>query len=449
MIRHLLTASTLLLSIITYSQVGINNQNPKVTLDITAKTSDGSKPEGILAPRLTGDQIKAGNAQYGSDQKGTLIYATAAITSSDTKTANITAEGYYYFDGNLWQKVGNTAAASNWNMTGNAGTNPAANFIGTTDAHAFVIKTNNNLAGYIGTAASDNLTLGVDAGKVNTTGNLNVFVGNSAGSANTAGSSNVFVGPYSGTSNTTGNSNVFMGYNSGSSSTTGDANAFVGTWAGNTNTTGGYNAFMGYQAGNSNTSGSNNTFLGYSSGKSNTAGNNNVAVGTLAGQTISTGSNNTFIGTGADADTNNLTNATAIGYGAKVSTSNSLVLGGTGSSVVNVGIGTSSPASRLEVDGASTNKSAYDAGSSTTIDYSKSNLAYTSASAGNFTLQNIKDGGTYTLSVRGTASGTSAFTATGFTFRYVNNNPSIANTHTLYTFMAIGNVVYVYCVRGL
>jgi len=240
-----------------------------------------------------------------------------------------------------------------------------------------------------------------------------------------------------------------MGYNSGSSSTTGDGNSFVGTWAGNTNTTGGNNAFMGYQAGNSNTAGSNNTFLGYSSGRNNTTANNNVAVGNMAGQTITTGGNNTFIGTGADADTNNLTNATAIGYGAKVSASNSLVLGGTGGSAVNVGIGTSSPASKLEVDGASTNKSAYDAGSSTTIDYSKSNLAYTSASAGNFTLQNIKDGGTYTLSVRGTTSGTSAFTATAFTFKYVNNNASIANTHTLYTFVVIGTIVYVYCVRGL
>ncbi|WP_295230313.1 hypothetical protein [uncultured Chryseobacterium sp.] len=65
--RHLLTASISLLSIHAYSQVGINNQNPKATLDITAKTTDGSKPEGILVPKLTGDQIKAGNAQYGSD----------------------------------------------------------------------------------------------------------------------------------------------------------------------------------------------------------------------------------------------------------------------------------------------------------------------------------------------------------------------------------------------
>ncbi|MDQ1162918.1 hypothetical protein QE422_003286 [Chryseobacterium sp. SORGH_AS 447] len=352
--KNLSAAAVLLFSAVMYSQVGINNQSPKATLDITAKTTDGSKPEGIIAPRLTGDQIKAADGQYGSDQKGTIVYATSPVNSASTKTANINVEGYYYFDGSLWQKVGNTAAANSWSLIGNAGTDPTVNFIGTTNLHPLLIKTNSNLAGYIGTAASDNLTLGVNAGKANTTGNLNVFVGNNAGFANTQGNSNIFMGSYSGTANTTGNSNVFMGYNSGSSSTTGDANAFVGTWAGNANTTGGYNAFMGYQAGNSNTTGSDNTFLGYSSGRNNTTANNNVAVGTLAGQTITTGGNNTFIGTGADADTNNLTNATAIGYGAKVSTSNSLVLGGTGSSAVNVGIGTSAPGARLEVNNGST-----------------------------------------------------------------------------------------------
>lgn len=352
--KKLSVGAALLFSAAIYSQVGINNQGPKATLDVTAKSTDGSKPEGILVPRLTGDQIKAGNAQYGSDQKGTILYATAAVTLSDSKTANITAEGYYYFDGSLWQKMGNAAAATNWNMAGNAGTDPATNFIGTTDAHPFVIRTNNNLAGYIGTTVFDNLTLGINAGKTNTTGNLNVFVGTNAGFANTQGSSNIFMGPYSGTANTTGNSNVFMGYNSGSSSTTGDANAFVGTWAGNTNTTGGYNAFMGYQAGNSNTAGSGNTFLGYSSGRNSTTANNNVAVGNMAGQAITTGGNNTFIGTGADADTNNLTNATAIGYGAKVGASNSLVLGGTGASAVNVGIGTINPSTKLEINNGST-----------------------------------------------------------------------------------------------
>lgn len=449
------TLAIMALPIVAFSQVGINTTNPLGILHI-----DGAKDNPASgtpnASQQANDIVATADGRLGI---GTLSpTARLELNSGSVNGALKITDGSQGIGKVLTSDASGLAIWQSipaWGTSGNGSSDATAlnalgtKFIGTTDQHSFVIKTNNTLASYIGSAVSDNLTFGINAGKGTTSGNLNLFLGNNAGLANTQGSSNVFVGPYSGTANTTGNSNVFMGYNSGSSSTLGDANTFLGTWAGNTNTTGGYNAFLGYQAGNSNTAGNDNTFLGYSSGKNNTTGNNNVSVGTMAGQTITSGSNNTFIGTGADADSNNLTNATAIGYGAKVSSSNSLVLGGTGSNAVNVGIGTTSPASRLEVDGAATNKSAYNAGGSDTIDFSKSNLAYTAASATAFTLNNIKDGGSYTLSVRGTVSGTSTFTATGFTFKYVNNNPSIANTHTLYTFVVIGTVVYVYCVRGL
>jgi hypothetical protein len=124
-----------------FCQVGINNQNPKATLDVTAKTTDGSNAEGFIAPRLTGDQIKSGDSNYGTSQKGSLIYATAAVTSPSSKTGNITTEGYYYFDGNVWQKVGNNT--DTWKYSGNAGTTAGTHFIGTTDNTDLVAKTNN------------------------------------------------------------------------------------------------------------------------------------------------------------------------------------------------------------------------------------------------------------------------------------------------------------------
>lgn len=89
-----------------YSQVGINNANPKATLDITAKTTDGSRAEGLIPPRLSGDNIKLANNFYNVEQKGTIVYVTSAVTAPDSKTANITKEGYYYFDGFIWQKLG-------------------------------------------------------------------------------------------------------------------------------------------------------------------------------------------------------------------------------------------------------------------------------------------------------------------------------------------------------
>ncbi len=107
-----------------------------------------------------------------------------------------------------------------------------------------------------------------------------------------------------------------------------------------------------------------------------------------------------------------------------------------------VGIGTANPGSRLEVNGSATNTTAFNAAASSAIDFSNSNLAYTSASPGAFTLTNIKDGGTYTLSVQGTTSGTASFSATGFTFKSTNNAQTIAGKHTLYTFMVMGTTVY-------
>lgn len=101
------------------------------------------------------------------------------------------------------------------------------------------------------------------------------------------------------------------------------------------------------------------------------------------------------------------------------------------------------------IDGATTNKEAFNAGSSTTIDFSKSNLAYTSASPQAITLQGIKDGGTYTLAVQGTAAGLSEFTATGFTFKSKNNNLTTASTETLYSFLVMGSTVYFTMTTGL
>jgi hypothetical protein len=114
----------------------------------------------------------------------------------------------------------------------------------------------------------------------------------------------------------------------------------------------------------------------------------------------------------------------------------------------NVGIGSTSPVSRLEVNGSATNTTAFNAAAGTTIDFSRSNLAYTTANAGAFTLTNIKDGGTYTLAVRGTTSATASFTSTGFTFKSVNNGVTVSGRETLYTFLVMGTTVYFYMASG-
>jgi hypothetical protein len=106
--KHLFTTAAVLFSMTAFAQVGINNTSPKATLDITAKTTDGSKPEGIIVPRLTADQIQLGT--YGSNQIGTLIYALAAATAPNTVTAEITEPGFYYFNGTKWKKINSSGS---------------------------------------------------------------------------------------------------------------------------------------------------------------------------------------------------------------------------------------------------------------------------------------------------------------------------------------------------
>ncbi|THV59384.1 hypothetical protein [Chryseobacterium candidae] len=86
-----------------FSQVGINAQTQKATLDIVASTTNGSKAEGIIAPRLTGDKINAADAQFGVSKKGTILYATATVTNVSIKTATIPSPGYYY--GVTWKSL--------------------------------------------------------------------------------------------------------------------------------------------------------------------------------------------------------------------------------------------------------------------------------------------------------------------------------------------------------
>ncbi|CCH02971.1 hypothetical protein FAES_4972 [Fibrella aestuarina BUZ 2] len=254
-------------------------------------------------------------------------------------------------------------------------------------------------AGYNNTSGANNSFIGSDAGSTNTTGSDNIFIGSLAGSANDVGSSNVFIGSkaslnnkagkesvsvgfqagynslgdanlflgaYAGFSqqNATGYNNTFIGQRTGFNNSSGFANIFLGSNAGYSNQSGNYNTFIGNSAGQQSQFGSFNTFIGngagYNAGNANynlmmgaqagfytTSGSYNVILGQDAGINNRGGNNNTFVGKGAGGDQNspNLENSTAIGANAVVSANNALVLG----SNVNVGIGTSAPARKLEV----------------------------------------------------------------------------------------------------
>ncbi len=91
-----------------FSQTGINTVNPKATLDIVGSPSVATITDGIIPPKLTGNQLRA--KTYTTNQIGALVYVTSADTAPSGQTLYVTSEGLYSFGSNLtWNKVGNSA----------------------------------------------------------------------------------------------------------------------------------------------------------------------------------------------------------------------------------------------------------------------------------------------------------------------------------------------------
>ncbi|MDK2771946.1 MAG: tail fiber domain-containing protein [Flavobacterium sp.] len=110
----------LLLSCVSFAQVGIGVAPPHSS----AMLEVNSTVSGVLIPRMTQAQRTA----IVSPSTGLLVYQTNG------------ASGFWYYNGTTWTTFGSTG----WSLTGDAGTNPTTNFLGTTDNQDFVIATNNN-----------------------------------------------------------------------------------------------------------------------------------------------------------------------------------------------------------------------------------------------------------------------------------------------------------------
>lgn len=115
-----------------------------------------------------------------------------------------------------------------WNLTGNSGTNPATNFIGTTDAQPLVFRTNNFIEGYID-GATPNYFIGY-ANAINfTTGSNNCGFGDQTLEAITSGNGNTHMGSTAGSFVTTGSENSLFGASAGADISTGSNNICIGS----------------------------------------------------------------------------------------------------------------------------------------------------------------------------------------------------------------------------
>jgi hypothetical protein len=302
--------------------IGTISPHPSAQLDVSSNT------KGMLVPRMTSAQRIA----IVSPATGLMVY-------------DINSNSFWFWTGIVWQTI--SSSANTWSLSGNSGTSPATNFIGTTDNKSLLVKVNNQKAGYIGVETNDgNIFWGYQSGNSNigfsnvaigikalynnissynliaigdsalfsnTTGLYNTAIGSKSLFSNTSGYSNTGTGMLTLNTNSTGYCNTASGVGALSNNTSGYFNVASGFQALTSNETGygntaygtqtlihsitaNYNAANGFQSLLSNTTGFNNTANGYRALFANTTGAYNTANGSESLYNNSTGDNNTAIG---------------------------------------------------------------------------------------------------------------------------------------------------------
>jgi hypothetical protein len=125
-----------------------NNVNVGIGTSTPAPTSLlelSSNSKGLLIPRMSTDERNL----ISSPATGLLVYDNSL-------------NSFYYHNGSAWTEVGASASANAWSLTGNAGTDPTNNFIGTTDGQPLLFKVSNFPAGRIH-PTGDNTAFGLSA----------------------------------------------------------------------------------------------------------------------------------------------------------------------------------------------------------------------------------------------------------------------------------------------
>ena len=343
---------------------GNNTATPSGTLNLLFGTGTSAPAETGLSIAHNGQITFATGQTFPGTGSGTITGVTAgtALTGGGT-TGNVTL--------NLdTSKVPLLNAANTF--TGNQTVNGNVSATGVVTGSSFQIGSNlfafgtyhiqNAFLGFAGNSTmtgGDNTATGPDALASNTSGSFNDASGWGALFANTTGVQNTATEAAALQANTTGGENTATGGGALAVNTTGFEDTATGAAALGFNKTGSYNTASGFNALEISATGDSNTADGAFALWTNTTGAGNTAIGSFAGNTADnsnlTASNNTFVGWDTAISTGTLTNATAIGANAK----QPRAMPGAGqhqwrewaTADTLVGIGTTTPAAKLDVHG--------------------------------------------------------------------------------------------------
>ncbi|AWK06522.1 hypothetical protein HYN56_20755 [Flavobacterium crocinum] len=311
---------------VTGTAVNIINSNTLTATDgklVSTVNGVETTPEvPILISANNGLTATSGNVQLdGALIKPTTITTDATNTlavaglqsASPTGTDNIVVVN----SSGVLSTIDRSILNNGWLLKGNAGTNPANNFLGTTDDQPLFFRINDNYAGHI---AQNNTSLGNSSLNPSATGQFNTAMGSNSLSALSDGTYNTATGFQN-----------FQGLTSGS-----------------------YNVAMGVENIGALTSGWNNIAIG-AGNLSIETGNQNIAIGAGVGQGLLNGSSNILIGGSTsyriDASGPNKSNEMNIGNALFGKAINSAI--GTAS----IGINTNNPGNTFEVKSAAANTS--------------------------------------------------------------------------------------------
>ena len=244
--------------------VGIGTITPDASALLELKTTT----KGFLPPRMLAAEKKL----IPSPKPGLMIYQTDGT------------KGLYVYDGTNWIEVTTPSVTpvSAWLLTGNTGTNPATDFVGTTDNVPLKFKVNNITSGGI-YPANGNVAIGMFAlDSALSNGSENTAIGSNALHSTTYGDNNNALGSGALYKNKTGEGNVALGSNALLNNTSANNNIAIGTNTLYQNSIGYNNLGIGNKALYSNVDGDNNIAIGDDASHFNVSGSNIIAIGDSA-----------------------------------------------------------------------------------------------------------------------------------------------------------------------